>query len=612
VTSNKQKLSSYYFGALAIFLPPLIFILLFQIWKVDLSQLIFNYNTDVLLMAFGIKNIIATGWYFSNDMVGLPHIDGKIFYLHDFPAHADFLNFVIIKIFTYFSSDPFFILNSFFILTLSLVSLSSFAVLRHFKISNFTALIISILFAFTPYHLFRNVIHLFLSNYAIIPPVIMVSLWIACDKIQIFKENAQGQFCFTPNKFFLVAAVISCLASGSGIYYALYSCVIFSFAWFLSSIHKGKFLNQSFCAVIFLALITFSILLLLNMPSILYWFHNGGNPAVAGRSVEQSYRYGLKIISLFVPVANHYIGYLSNLHDAFGSLTVEIETPSESLGILASMGLVLLLIWPFARSLSDNKNSFFQNTVRKLSLKKDEQNLISQISSLNLLIILFATVGGLVMFVAMPFPLLRSHARFSIFIAFLALFLIAIIFDKIIVTKNLNKSLAKILILIISVFALLDQTGRTSANVIQTEKMKNQFNDNRQFVEKIEKEMPANSAIFQLPILTFPEGGDYSLVLGYLHSNNLRWSYPAVKGRESANWQEKVFGMNFEDFISEIKKAGFSGVYLDRTSFIVPEKDFDDLSKQLKKLRELENNLKLVSKKPPLISKNSRLIFFEI
>lgn len=116
---SQKKFYNYFTPALVIFLPPLLFIILFQIWKVDLSQLIFNYNTDALLAAFSIKSIIDSGWFFSNDMIGLPHIAGK-FYFHDFPVHADFLNFVIIKIFTLFSSDPFFILNSFFILTLSL------------------------------------------------------------------------------------------------------------------------------------------------------------------------------------------------------------------------------------------------------------------------------------------------------------------------------------------------------------------------------------------------------------------------------------------------------------------------------------------------------------
>jgi phosphoglycerol transferase len=78
--------------------------------------------------------------------------------------------------------------------------------------------------------------------------------------------------------------------------------------------------------------------------------------------------------------------------------------------------------------------------------------------------------------------------------------------------------------------------------------MRNQFNSNRDFTKKIEQEMPAGSMIFQLPITTFPEGGDYSLVLGYVHSKNLRWSFPAIKGRESAIWQEKVVKLNFKEF----------------------------------------------------------------
>jgi len=608
--ASQKKFYNYFTPTLAIFLPPLLFIILFQIWKVDLSQLIFNYNTDALLAAFSIKSIIDSGWFFSNNMIGFPHIAEK-FYFHDFPVHADFLNFVIIKIFTLFSSDPFFILNGFFILTLSLTSLTSFIVLRHFKISNFTALIISILFAFTPYHLFRNTIHLFLSNYMVIPLIIMVALWITSDKIQIFGKNKKGQFCFKANNYFFGAFLICCIAASTGVYYALYGCLVFLFACFFNILKKGEIANQSFFVTAFLCATIFTILFLLHLPSLFYWVSHGLNQEVAGRSATQSYTYGLKIVSLFLPVENHYLEYFANVRKAFDALTIEIETPSESLGIIGSIGLLFLLIWPIAKSFSDEKTSFFQRTIQKFSLKKDDQDLISKLASINLFIILFATVGGFIMFIALPFPLLRSHARFSIFIAFLALFLIAIIFDKILERKTFNPVFAKSLILVIFTIALFDQIGRVSANSIQSPEMRNQFNSNRDFIKKIEQEIPAGSMIFQLPITTFPEGGDYSLVLGYVHSKNLRWSFPVIKGRESAIWQEKVVKLNFKEFISELKKAGFAGIYIDRNSVIISS-EIKDLGKTLKDLLALETQLKSIAKRPPLFSGNSQLVFFEI
>lgn len=616
--NHKVKFQDYFSLVLSAILPLLLFAIFFQIWNVDFRQLVFNYDkidlfmgNDSMLAAVTIKSIVHSGWYFSDDMIGLPHIDGKPFYFHDFPVHADLLNFVIIKIFTCFTSNPFLILNGFFIATLSFVSTSSFLVLKHFKISNFTALLISILFAFTPYHFVRNTLHLFLSNYMMIPPIVMVTLWIACDKIQAFHRNEKGRFYFKPNRFFIIAFIICCIASTTGIYYAFYSCIFFIFAWFLSSLENGKFINRSLFSALCLCATISIIVISLQTPSIIYWLQNGFNSQVANRNVSQSYTYGLKIISLFLPIKVHYFDYFSNIKIAFDTIAEGIETPAESLGIFASAGLIFLLIWPFSKSSSDHKSSLLQKTIKKFSLTKDDQNLISRISFLSLLTILFGTIGGLAMFTALPFPMFRAHARLSIFIAFLALFLVAIIFDKIINNKKLKPILSKFFVLIIFTIAIFDQVGNVSSDSIQNAEMRKYSNSAKNFVESIEARMPAKSIIFQLPISTFPEGDDYSLSLGYLYSKNLRWSYPAIKGRESANWQEMVSNLNFADFISELKKEGFSGVYIDRQYFVnyFYTKHLPD---DLKKLIDLETNLRLIAKSPPIVSDDKNLIFFEI
>ena len=51
--------------------------------------------------------------------------------------------------------------------------------------------------------------------------------------------------------------------------------------------------------------------------------------------------------------------------------------------------------------------------------------------------------------------------------------------------------------------------------------------------------------IYQLPYHGYPEGGfqndmwDYHLLVGYLHSDKLKWSYGSVKGREGDSWIKK-------------------------------------------------------------------------
>lgn len=575
----------------------------FQLWNCDLSKPVFGYGQDALFHIFIIKTIVSSGWFFQNDFVGYPHISGSFFF-QDFPIHADSFNFFIVKIFSYFSSDVFLITNYFFIFTFSLIAFTSFIALRAFNISIVTAIAISLLYAFTPYHLARNVLHLFLSNYAAIPLVIMVALWLATSKIQLLILNEKGRFEFAPNRFFFISFIVAIFVATNGVYYASYSCVIFVFAWFLRGLKKGSFLDCQAFNLVVLGSIILLTLLILYFPSFIYWSNNGFNKEVANRDPSSSEYHALHIIDLFLPIANHYSNYLSKLHLIFDEALVGWERDAENLGILASVGFIFLLLWMFAKS-QNSENSFIQKTIKKLSLNEDEKNLISNLAGLNLLVVLFATVGGLVMFVALPFPLLRSHARFCIFIAFFSLFVVGIIFDKI----ARDRAIAKFLIIAVTILALLDQVGKI--DVARRDVMQNNFNIDHDFVAKIEANMPPNSQIFILPVFGFPEevGDEYESLVFYLHSQNLRWSYPTILARPSDLWQKKISKLDEKNFVAELKKAGFSGIAIDRMHFARKEKEKKN---EWQKLRALEKNLDALSREQPITSRDMKFVFFKI
>ncbi len=580
----------------------IIFALFFQIWKIDLALPAFSYSNDGLFYIFITKNMVDTGWFSQNANIGLPHFS-EIFNLYDFPLQAEMLQILIIKFLTYFSSNPFLIANCFFILTFPLIAATAFIVLRSFKISIFTATIISILYAFLPYHFARNVWHLFLSNYMVVPLAVMVGMWIASDKISVVSLNKKKQYCLSPNKYFLISGAICALIAVSGLYYAYYSMIIFIFAWILCGLKKENFFDKNSFAVPALCGIIFAVISYLYLPTLLYQMQHGVNSSVANRGALHSEGFGLRIINLLLPVANHYIDYFANLTSYFEIMVSdEQERGSENLGILASSGFFFLILWLMAKNF-DQENSFLKKTIKKLSLKKDEQNLISNLAALNILIVLFATAGGLVMLISITFPLIRSHARVCVFIAFISFFLVAIILDKIIERKKL---FAQIAVIVIAVLALFDQVGVVSSASVQSEMMKNKFANDRNFIEKIENSLPKQAMIFVLPSFPFPEkdGDDYGSLIAYIHSKNLRWSYPAMAGRESSKWQEKVVKQDFKEFIASIKQAGFRGVYLDRSQYLITHGS--------DKLTILERNLRSQAGGPIIVSQNARLVFFEI
>ena len=175
--------------------------LFFQLWNFDLKTPIFSYSKDSLFHLFLVKLIASEGWFFSSEFVGYPQSEFG-FYLHDFPIHADFFNFALIKIFSYFTKDPFLLVNIFFLFTFLLNSLGAFIALRAFKIGLLSATLIAILYSFLPYHFARGAHHLFLSNYVVIPLLIMSSLWICDGKIILLKNNSKDQLSLAPNRLF--------------------------------------------------------------------------------------------------------------------------------------------------------------------------------------------------------------------------------------------------------------------------------------------------------------------------------------------------------------------------------------------------------------------------
>ena len=93
-----MKILQNLFGFLAApALALIIFAILFQLWKIDLSQPIFSYDQDALFSVFQAKIIIDEGWFFESDKIGLPH-DKEKFYSHDFPMHSELFSFFILKV----------------------------------------------------------------------------------------------------------------------------------------------------------------------------------------------------------------------------------------------------------------------------------------------------------------------------------------------------------------------------------------------------------------------------------------------------------------------------------------------------------------------------------
>ena len=146
-----------------------------------------------------------------------------------------------------------------------------------------------------------------------------------------------------------------------------------------------------------------------------------------------------------------------------------------------------------------------------------------------------------------------------------------------------------------------DQTS--PAFVPNYDGIKADYDSDEAFVKQIENIQP-EGMIFQMPYVVYPEQGavnnmvDYSHLRGYLHSDTLRWSYCAVKGRETDQWQRQISQKTLEEQLVLMREQGFTGIYIDTYAYTA-----DELSVLQ---AELKNEVGDVS----LVSENGRLWFY--
>ena len=93
--------------------------------------------------------------------------------------------------------------------------------------------------------------------------------------------------------------------------------------------------------------------------------------------------------------------------------------------------------------------------------------------------------------------------------------------------------------------------------------------------------------VFQLPWVPFPESPKVHKISNFdglrpiLQSRSLRWSYGATKNSEADLWQRKMVALPPRDMVSELRKASFATIAIDRWGYI------DQGNRLVTELREL-------------------------
>jgi phosphoglycerol transferase len=552
-----------------------------ELWGTDL-HVPFMYERDALYNLLITKTTIQFGWPLENPLIASPH--GGEFY--DFPT-ADWLNFALLRVIGGITGDAVVTANVFFIVTFPLVAITSLWALVRIGLSTGAAIACSVVYATLPYHFNRGINHMFLSAYYAIPLV----AWFVVDAWRQGGQHgreSERRFLVLNRRGVFVACAVGVVVGSSGIYYAFFGSMLLGFVSIACILRQRCFATPAkMCCLL---MVTISAAVLANLsPTIAYDVLNGRNAEVAQRVPLDAQTYGLTINQLLLPIPQHRIAFLAALRENYDStnLVQRTETQYAVLGLFSSLGFVLLL-------------------ASTLRWWKGRAASWDALAALNLAAVLFGTVGGFAsLFATFVTPEIRAPNRISVYIAFFSVAASGLALDALRARLPLRRSYDVAWLAVVSGLVVLAVADQTSAKrVPQAAIVAREFASDDRFVHSIESEVGAGARVYQLPLVDFPEGapvlavGSYDGFRGYLHSDTLRWSNGAIRGRTS-EWHRQLVDEPMGVFLQRLAALQFSGIYVDRVGY-------GDSA------RSLEGELSAQLGPATVISTNERLAFYSM
>jgi hypothetical protein len=510
-------------------------IVFLRLWQADL-RVPLNYLGDGVLNLTVIKTAVDHGWYLENPDLGAPH--GQE--LYDYPVvSGETLNLFLFWLAGLVTDDPALILNLFFLLTFPLAALTAFLVLRRLPVSRGTALVGSVLFTLLPYHFIRGEAHVFLAAYYAVP----LGAYLVISVLR--GEPLLGRW----RRTLVTVALCIVVATASGsFYYSAFTVFLVAIAALLRFVaqRERKALVAGGAVV---ALITAASLVQLT-PTIAYRVAHGANDEVAKRYWFESEVYGLKLTNLVLPIEHHRLDRLARFRDEYAQGVPQNEGRGASLGVVATAGFLWLLGVGLAACVG---------AARRPALR-----IHAGLAAVTLAAFAVATTGGLATLIGVVWPQIRAWNRISVFIAFFSLAAVALLLEAL--RRRISAIAFAAVLGAVLTIGVFDQT--TAAYVPAYETVEAEYRSDREFVRSLEDRLPKQASVAQLPYEPFPEPSvpgrpPYDPAKPYLHSDDLRWSWGAMRGR-SHDWAATIAGRPAAEVISAARRAGFAGILLDR------------------------------------------------
>ncbi len=518
----------------------------------------YTYAGDGIAYMWNIKRVIEEAWFFTNASTGYPFGSNHL----DYPT-SDTGNYLILKLLGTAFQSPVAALNLYFLLGFSAVFVASYIVLRTLGISRTFSVTGSILYTFTSFH-FGRIGHLFFTWYFVAPLFFYFGFKLFSQDLNFFNQTQSLK-----NKIINVLTLL--VLASFGIYYALFGTMVLFVSTILAAILYRSWTHL--CAGLIACVIVCTGVLLNIAPSLLHLSAQGPNLEGVNRFPAESELYGLKLTQMFLPRGDHRLDSFYDLASQYNNnFPMVTENISSSLGLANSLGLLLLILSIFVAPMVLNSGV-------KNAQSKQFANQMLVMALLACSLFFMATVGGFSsLFAILVSASIRSWNRVSIFIEFISAAALMLCLDGLF-TRYANSINNKYKIVLLSLVAGLlvfygvaDQTVKPCPACLNSNQTL--FEHDKNFIQSIEKSVPAGSAIYQLPYMGYPEYSpvnnlsSYDQARGHLHSNALKWSFGGIRGREGDWFYRKLSHLPIEQQLTVAQALGFAGVYLDRRGYL--------------------------------------------
>ncbi|MEO7754565.1 MAG: hypothetical protein ABIS35_14245 [Terracoccus sp.] len=489
-----------------------------------------------------IRTYVDHGAYANNPLFGAP------FSLNTgWASTGDEVHIWILSALGGLTSDPFTVMGLYFFLCFPLSALAMYWLCRRHGVIRPAAVALGVLFSVVPGHQERFA-HLFLAAYWAVPYAVHVVIETAQGRSVLGRGRADRGNRPAAGRRHVVAAGAMLVLIGLGdVYYVAFTLILAAVVLLLRQVLRRDLRELLRLSV---PLVTIAVPTLVSL-----WFARSrakqdevtGGMAF-GRTVADSDRWSGRILDLILPWDGHRVPFLGSLSDAY-NLVTDTYGETSALGVIALVGVVGLLAVAGSAAL----------TQRRLR----PGGLLTALVVALLVTVGFYTKGGLGSWFALFLtPQIRTWSRLFLFVAVIGLLAVGVWLSQV-GTRRRRRPLSLALAALVVVVGVWDQTnpGRAPDYVA----LRAELGDLRTFDDSVQATLGAGCTIFTLPVVQFPEVDDASvaqfLSLG-LASDDLRWSFGAIKGTAQADWQLALTSTDAGRLLDDLSAVGFCGVVL--------------------------------------------------